>query len=563
MHNAVDKLVEVLPLQFRVLYRQFLLRVVDLEALSIHADIPRFLGQFASVLIFVSLIGTVGLLTSVDALESLEAKLSFAWRGEQALISGMMLVVGLVAVVSWDSTFPDRRDVMILTPLPVAPRVILFAKVAASAALLGLAILTLNFATGVAWPLFLGAQHGTIWGFIQSFAAYWFVMGASSMFLFGSVLTVQGFLALLFPRRIFLGLSAILQIMAFGFVLGSYFLSPSITTPAAMAAPENHWALAWSPAFWFFALFNRLNGSLPSELDWVAQRAWIGMGIVVFGVTASLFFCYRRTMKKTVEEPDLVPGPRGWHWSPRFGSPLQTAIMLFCGRSLVRSRQHRLAFALFLALIFSIALSLLRSELSDPSFRVVNAGFLTSTFLMMSLAVLGLRSVFSLPISLNANWIWRLTQLRSSKEYVGATRRTLLCLAVGPVWLISALLSLSFRPLQQIAAHLIVLALVGWVFAELSLIRFYKVPFTCSYLPGKVHVQVLLGCLLVLSAVFAISSAELEMPSLGDPIRYVCLTSVLMALAVGLLALNHHRAKSAVLYFEELPPEVVTRLELG
>jgi hypothetical protein len=53
------------------------------------------------------------------------------------------------------------------------------------------------------------------------------------------------------------------------------------------------------------------------------------------------------------------------------------------------------------------------------------------------------------------------------------------------------------------------------------------------------------------------------MPSLGDPIRYVCLTSVLMALAVGLLALNHHRAKSAVLYFEELPPEVVTRLELG
>jgi len=36
---------ERLPLQFRVLYRQFLLRVVDLEALSIQADVPRLLGQ--------------------------------------------------------------------------------------------------------------------------------------------------------------------------------------------------------------------------------------------------------------------------------------------------------------------------------------------------------------------------------------------------------------------------------------------------------------------------------------------------------------------------------------
>ena len=39
--------VEKLPLEFRVLYKQFLLRVVDLEALSVHADVPRFLGQFA------------------------------------------------------------------------------------------------------------------------------------------------------------------------------------------------------------------------------------------------------------------------------------------------------------------------------------------------------------------------------------------------------------------------------------------------------------------------------------------------------------------------------------
>ena len=45
-------------LQFRVLYREFLFRMVDLELLSAHAlgDSNRLLGQFAALLIFFSLI---------------------------------------------------------------------------------------------------------------------------------------------------------------------------------------------------------------------------------------------------------------------------------------------------------------------------------------------------------------------------------------------------------------------------------------------------------------------------------------------------------------------------
>ncbi|MGH9497215.1 MAG: hypothetical protein ACRD3B_19625 [Candidatus Sulfotelmatobacter sp.] len=556
------RLVQLLPLEFRVLYRQFLLRVIDLESLSIQADIPRFLGQFASVLIFISLIGAVGVLFSNVSVATHEAYLAFAWRGEQALISGMMLVVGLVAIVSWDSTFPDRRDVMVLAPLPVAARTILFAKMAASAALLGLTLLTLNFATGVAWPSLLGSQHASIWGFFQSFAAYWFTMIAASIFVFGSVLTVQGFTALLLPRRLFLVVSAVLQIVAFGLFLAVYFLQPSITTSTAMALPETHWILAWSPSFWFFGLLNQLNGSLPDMFGWLAGRAWIGLGVVILGSSASLFLCYLRTMKKTVEEPDLVPGSRGLHWAPRFGSPLQTAIVVFSARSLTRSRHHRLASAFYLALIFSIALSCIRTDLAGTRRIPLDADFLISTFMMMSFAVFGLRSVFSLPISLTANWVWRLTQLFPAEDYIAATRKVVLCVAVVPIWLISALLSLSFRPWHQVAAHLVVLALVGWIFAELSLIGLYKVPFTCSYLPGKVHVQVVLWCFLLLVFIFAMTSAEYELPALNSPFRYVVMTSVLGVTGFGLWAFNRRRARSAVLYFEELTPDVIITLGL-
>lgn len=554
---------EVLLLQFRVLFRQFVLRVIDLESLSIQADIPRFLGQFASILVFISLVGSLGLLMSNGSLRATpEAYLSFVWRGEQALISGTMLVVGLVSVVSWDATFPDRRDVMVLCPLPVSPRMILIAKLAASAALIGLAILTLNFATGLAWPLFIGAHHESAWGFLQSLYAYWFTIFAASGFLICSVLSVQGLTALVLPRRMFLALSAFLQITAFGLVLGIYFLQPSITTAAAMAAPQNHWILTWSPSFWFFALFNQLNGSLPSQFRWLAARAWVSLLLVVAGASTSMLLCYFRTMRKTVEEPDLIPGTRGGHWSPRFGNAIQTTIVLFSLRSIVRSRQHRLAFAFYLAVICSIALSWLRTELLNAAPVPLSAEFMTDTIVMNGFAVFGLRSVFSLPISLNANWMWRTTQLRAPEEYMDATRRTLLVLAVVPVWLIAALLSLPLRPFHQVAGHLVLLALLGWIFAEISLVGFYKIPFTCSYLPGKVHVQVILWSFLILLVVFGMVTAEYEVPTLRAPVRTELTLMLLIVAGTSLWGYNRHLAKSAVLYFEESPPEEITSLGL-
>src|ERR1700722_440422 len=133
MRRLLDQFVSRLPLEFRVLYRQFLLRVIDLEALSIHADVTRFLGQFAGLLIFYSCIEAVAaFFSALGPPPPPEAMVVLAHHTEQSSIEIMMLVVGLIAVVSWDATFPDRRDVMVLSPLPIAPRTILLAKVAAS-----------------------------------------------------------------------------------------------------------------------------------------------------------------------------------------------------------------------------------------------------------------------------------------------------------------------------------------------------------------------------------------------------------------------------------------------
>src|ERR1700722_4929389 len=133
--GALVALFERLPLPFRVLYRHFVLRVVDLEVLSIEADVAGFIGQFAGVLIMVSIVHAF--VAVIYFLVVPENQPAFAFRLAQYLISTTMLAAGLFAVISWDGAFPDRRDVLVLLPLPVAPHTLLLAKVAASSALLG------------------------------------------------------------------------------------------------------------------------------------------------------------------------------------------------------------------------------------------------------------------------------------------------------------------------------------------------------------------------------------------------------------------------------------------
>jgi hypothetical protein len=140
--------------QFHVLYREFLFRMVDLEVLSsqAHGDANKLLGRFASLLIFFSVWFALGALIFAGAqLQPLPA-FGAILVTEHFLISTTMLVVGLFAVLSWDATFPNRRDVMVLAPLPVPARTMFLAKVAAVGTALALTVGLLHGAMGLVWP---------------------------------------------------------------------------------------------------------------------------------------------------------------------------------------------------------------------------------------------------------------------------------------------------------------------------------------------------------------------------------------------------------------------------
>ncbi len=528
-------------LQFRVLYRQFLFRMVDLELLSAQArgDMSKLLGQIASLLIWSSVgLAIMGLGVSGARGLPLQRVLT-AWSGEHFLISLTMLVVGLFAVLSWDSTFPDKRDVMVLAPLPIRAKTLFLAKVTGVAAALSITVVSLHCVAQLTWTLpgvsaqpaftFAGQAipaSGGFVSFLRTFTAYWITMFSASVFIFCCVLGVQGTAAQVLPRRLYLRASSLLQLVAFCVFICGFLLLPMEATPQALAAAQGNGLAAWQFSFWFLGLFQQLKGS--PALTELAHRAWIGLGIVLCITGVAYVMSYFRTLRKIIEEPDIVPSARGARWLPRFGDALETAIGQFSVRSLLRSRQHRIIFAFYFGVGFALNLLILKMPAARPRGGAVVQGvsgvsvpLLASTTLLMLLAVVGMRIVFAMPLDLKANWIFRIAPVRGGALCLEARRRAMLAMGVLPVWLGIAGMLFSIWPWRPAAEHLLILGLLGLLLTEVCLQGFQRIPFTCSYLPGKTNVQLtFIFSLMVLLQLLAYC-AGLEFSTLNRPMRYL------------------------------------------
>jgi hypothetical protein len=568
-------------LHFRILYREFLFRVVDLEVLSSQAqgDASKILGQFAALLVLFGGMSALGLLFSADTRIPREVLLVRLWGTEHFVISITMLVVGLFAILSWDATFPDRRDLMVLAPLPVLGRTLFLAKIAASATALGVAVVALNGLLCPAWGIALAPPTTSVFDLLltpelyRTIAAWGITVTLAGGFVYGSMLCVQGLAAQTLSRRQFLRVSALLQIAAFGLLILGFFLQPWIAAPKALAAAENQRALAWSPTYWFLGLFQQLNGTMHPALTPLARRAWAGLTIVGLGTVAAYLLSYFRTMRKIVEEPDIVPGSRKGAWLPAFGNSLATAVVQFSVRTLMRSRQHRLILSFYLGIGFAITIlflktSLAKEQLSTPPHgslpNPLSGPMLISSILMLIAWMAGTRVVFALPLDLRANWVFRIMPISGGAACLAARRRAVAVLAVAPMWAASAVAFAWIWPWTAVAGHAVILGLFGLLLGELGLLGTQKIPFTCSYLPGRSNFHITFGLSLGIIVNLLGAAAQFEFRALGDPARFG-LILITLGIAVGVArwqTSTQVREEDAHLEFEEGSDPVIMRLGL-
>ena len=564
-------------LQFRVLYRQFLFRLMDVELLAASArgDASQLFGQFASLLLLVSVIFTYGAAVYAANPKLPEEVAASAWSVEHLMVEITMLVVGIFAVFSWDSTFLDRRDVLVLAPLPVRGRTLFAAKIAAVASALGLTVAVLNSLSAFAWAMALAPAGSGIVGTLRFMAAFWIALPAAGAFLYCSILGVQGVAAQL-PRGWFLRVSSFLQIAAFALFLGVVLLEPSFTTAKALGAAENQRMLAWLPSYWFMGLLSELSGAFPGEAHAVmaplAWRALVGLAVAIFVAGGAFLLSYLRTLRKIAEEPDIVPGSRGGIWLPRFGNSQQTALTQFVIRTLARSRQHRMNLAFYLGIGFAFTSAIVEEALEikhrtgiDVLRQVANVPMLFSSLLMLCACVMGTRVAFSRPLDLRANWLFRVTPVRGGAVCLSATRRALLALSLLPVCAGTVALFLWYWPWPAVAKHVLLLGLIGSLLVDLSLTGFRKIPFTCSYLPGKTRFHITFWASLLLWVVFLIKCVQFEQWIMADRLLYGEAVPILAAAAFAVRKFSNRRADrdGPEIQFEEFQSDELIGLGLG
>jgi hypothetical protein len=279
---------------------------------------------------------------------------------------------------------------------------------------------------------------------------------------------------------------------------------------------------------------------------------------------------YVQTLRGIAEEPGVTVAAAG-RGITLVGHGPSRGLLDFTLKTLFRSAQPRVVMAFYWGLGFAFAVGFVKSPRGQQLATAVEVSawyetavpLLVASILMMGAAVLAARNAFAMPRDLPANWIFRLVPLRDGRVYAVARRRAFLALSVVPVCAISAVACIWTWPWMPALGHVAALALLGMTLVEVTEHGTRKIPFACSYLPGKSqgHVTALVVVLVVVPLVVA--GASLERDALGDGVRY----GLMLAVLGGVLAAARWRtmritAADTPPAFEEQPEDGVTTLEL-
>lgn len=405
---------------------------------------------------------------------------------------------------------------------------------------------------------------------LRMLLVYWSTMIAAGVFVLGFVLTIQGLMTAVLPRRWLLCVSPLVQAALLCGMIGGYFVQPLAATQTSLIAAQQNGLQGWSPSYWFLGLMQQWSGS--PALPVLAGRAWIALAAALTGAAAAYAFCYYRTLSRIVEEPEIAPGQSMAGWMPSPGTPMQTAILQFAIRTLLRSRQHRLLVAFYVGVGLGLSLFLVQTPLSarisgnevtDP-WHQASVPFLASTVLMMGFCIVGLRVAFGLPMEPRANWIFQVTGVKAGRAVMHARRLAFVLLGVAPVWTLSAVLLLVNWPWTDAAGHLLILLFTGLILVEVFLTGPQKLLFTCKSLPGRSNVHLTFWLCINGILVLTATAAEFERKVLQSPEGWLALTgsfAVLTGLAWWRTESRVHADEDG-LQFEDRPSDEVLTLDL-
>jgi hypothetical protein len=478
-----------------------------------------------------------------------------------------MFIVGLVAALVCQSLFPDETDYRVLTPLPVTRRLVFATKLLAMVLFSSIFVLSTNLIFGLAF----GAAAAGRWaehGILRRMLAHACAAGLASIFAGASVMSVQGLIAVLSPRAYLRSVSLVTQTAMISALILSLPVIAHASSYAALL--QSRAALAFAvPPVWFLGLEQVLLGRREPYLQQLAVAALVGLSSAIVVIAACYLAIYRRFDQLVLRTSQMPVRPRLWPaWSRRVSDRhlARWAFARFTTMTLRRSGLHQVVFCSLSAIGVAVAVNsaIGFATGSSPRTQAAIAWRFAEALFEMPLvffffSVSAVRTALLLPLDVRSNWVFRLTEDPATKpQLLASVEWSLIWLAIVPYVALAFVVQGVVLGITTAVRAALPTALLGLVLVEWVLRRWHRIPFTCTYIPGKRPLAHVVLLTLAAFVVFINIGGGLIHFSLDRPGGYVLLCGVLFAAVAVLRKTRLARSIPVPLEFEDSLPDDVT-----
>jgi hypothetical protein len=504
---------------------------------------------------------------------------NLSWQEKNYLFTLIMIIFGMVTLLEWDVLFPDRRDFLNLAPLPVRLRTIFAAKLASFMLFVGLFSSAMNSLSSLLFAMNLAqwrsnsvlfALRHVLAHLTAAFAACFFVLFAC---VFLQSLLMAALTGMWYRRAS----TAVRFVLLAGlvFLLLAFLVEPGILDRSFRSLAELKELgapfLRRFPPLWFVGLYEALLGTRDPIFLGEARTAALAVAFSMAAFVLAGGLSYYRHVLKTLESrsapvwlADLREVLAGCFRKLVLWTPEERAVFLFFGRTVRTSPKHRSTMSSYLAAatgVIGLYIVGMRGRFGElvPG----NVNLLVQPLFLSFVLLAAVRSVVEIPAAPEANWVFQVTETPWRRRYVTGLKKAIffkwlaplagLVLAVhAPLW--------GFGPALGHAAFGLTVSGLG---LEGFFLKYRKVPFACTFVPGKARLHARVVVLIFLSLIFLAAVGGIEKELLREPRGFLVFFGV-AAVAWGGLELSSARLLGrAGLIYEEEPARVMSTFPEG
>jgi hypothetical protein len=554
--------------QVALLVQHFLSRFFDNELVPPLADARVPLIHILALLAVPGLLIPFNLITKYAELARGPAALHHSAVMDDRLFFSYfsMVVIGFVTAFEWDSLFPDRRDYSILVPLPIRARTLFSGKIRALCIFLVLFSCDVNLFSTLLFPLL--SQRGAEVNAGVAIVAHAVTVLAGDSFVFFSVIACQGLFMNVFGYRAFKRASRAIQFLLMVLFLSVFFLMPRISFDALS---RNEALLNWFPPAWFLGLHQTMAPSGEVRLDDLAYRALGALGAALAAFALTYYLSYKRHLQRTLETEE-PGGSESSIWNRVvpilhqlvLKDTRERAYFCFVAKTLLRSHKHRILLGAYIgAGVAFVVMGLLTviSRKGLEGLRQVDSSLMSIPLVLSFFILVGMRMVFSIPAELGSNWAFKLAEGEGRLRGAAAVHKVMLFLGVIPLFAGLLPIYLIWWDWQTSLLHVSYGLVLALFLIECLLSKLNKIPFTCSYLPGKANLKLLWWVYLFLFTTYAYGMTGVEQWLLRRPTRFVVFYAAAFTIVAWMIRRRRSRSTASHFIYDETPGPLVLDLK--